>query len=323
MVRFNPKARLDTSRTRDTGRGGGGGRGRGGGLGGAIGGSGARLPGGMAGGGIGTIVVIVVVFLLTQFLGGGGGGGGGAAGLDTGRLSGADTQRYAACRTGADANKSTDCARVAVENSLTDYWADTLPDQSDTAFRPEAALVTFTGATSTGCGGASSEVGPFYCPGDETIYLDTTFFDQVLEDQLGGPDGGFVEPYVLAHEYGHHIQNVLGTMGRVRTQQGPKSDAVRLELQADCYAGMWTRSATQTEDASGQVLLAELTDEDIDLAQGAAAAVGDDRIQKKTGGQVNKEEWTHGSADSRQKWFRVGYDEGSLEACDTFAADAL
>ena len=105
---------------------------------------------------------------------------------------------------------------------------------------------TFTGAVNTGCGQATSQVGPFYCPADATIYLDTTFFDDVLEQQLGGPDGGFVEPYVLAHEYGHHIQNLLGTMGQVRTQQGPLSDAVRLELQADCYAGMWARAATST-----------------------------------------------------------------------------
>ena len=103
---------------------------------------------------------------------------------------------------------------------------------------------TFSGGVDTGCGQATSQVGPFYCPADQQIYLDTTFFADVLEGQLGGQGGDFVEPYVLAHEYGHHIQNLLGTMGQVRTQKGPESDAVRLELQADCYAGMWTRDAS-------------------------------------------------------------------------------
>ena len=134
---------------------------------------------------------------------------------------------------------------------MTDYWADELGSD----FRPEAALVTFTGQTQTGCGGATSQVGPFYCPSDQTIYLDTTFFQDVLQQQLNGPAGAFVEPYVLAHEYGHHIQNLLGTMGRVRTQQGPRSDAVRLELQADCYAGMWTKNATSTTDSGGEALI--------------------------------------------------------------------
>ena len=184
-------------------------------------------------------------------------------------------------------------------------------------------MVTFTGGVNTGCGAATSQVGPFYCPADSTIYLDTTFFDSVLEQQLGGPDGGFVEPYVLAHEYGHHIQNLMGTMGQVRTQQGPKSDAVRLELQADCYAGMWAGAATETEDAGGQALFLELTRQDIEEAIAAAEAVGDDRIQQKTQGQVTEEAWTHGSAAQRVEWFIKGYEEGSVQACDTFAADAL
>ena len=183
--------------------------------------------------------------------------------------------------------------------------------------------MTFDGSVDTACGGATSDVGPFYCPGDSTIYLDTTFFDEVLEKQLGGPDGGFVEYYVLAHEYGHHIQNLTGQMGRVRTQQGPQSDAVRLELQADCYAGMWAQHATSTEDAQGAVLISELTDDDIRLAIEAAEAVGDDRIQEKTQGQVTKETWTHGSAAMRERWFRTGFDGGSLRTCDTFAADTV
>lgn len=300
-MRFNPKARLDTGRTRHaSGGGGGGGIGRG-----------ISVPSGVGGGSIGGIIVTLLVAAAIWYFSGQGGGGSSDQTYDS--------DRYAACQSGEDANDSADCARVAVENSLDDYWTDTLASR----YRPIEALTTFDGSVDTGCGGATSDVGPFYCPVDETIYLDSGFFDDVLERQLGGPDGGFVEAYVLAHEYGHHIQNVLGTMGRVRTQQGPQSDAVRLELQADCYAGMWARAATATDDASGVVIFSELTDEDIRLALEAAAAVGDDRIQEQTQGQVNKESWTHGSAEQRMRWFRTGFDTGSLEDCDTFAASTV
>jgi predicted metalloprotease len=313
-VRFNPKARLDTRRVRDSG---GGGRG-GGGLGGSRRGGTA-----VAGGGISAVIVLIVIVVMNLT----GSGGGGLPtlddALDTSRVQGGDSARYAACETGADANESADCARVAVENSLTAYWEETLPEQSDTDFRPEQVMQTFTGSVSTGCGQATSQVGPFYCPPDEGIYLDTTFFEEVLERGLGGPSGAFVEPYVLAHEYGHHIQNLMGTMGRVRTQQGPQSDAVRLELQADCYAGMWAGSATTATDDAGEAIITELTQQDIDQAIAAAKAIGDDRIQDRTTGRVNPAEWTHGSAEQRQRWFMTGYEEGSLEACDTFATDRL
>jgi len=309
-MRFNPKARLDTRRMGDAGRSGAS---RGGGA-------GIPIPGGLAGGGIGGVIVIVIIVAISMFAGGGLPGGS-SGDYDTSRMS--DTGRYQDCKTGEDANDSADCARVAVENSLYDYWSDALPDQSGTAFEAEQKVETFTGGIGTGCGSATAAVGPFYCPTDHTIYLDTTFFDDVLEKQLGGPDGGFVEPYVLAHEYGHHIQNLLGTMGRVKTQQGAKSDAVRLELQADCYAGMWAKAATSTEDEDGNVLISELTDDDIQQAIDAATAVGDDRIQAASGGDVDPESWTHGSAKSRVEWFRTGYTEGTLEACDTFAPGAL
>jgi predicted metalloprotease len=265
-------------------------------------------------------VIIVVLFLvLTQCVGGGGGGLGTSSGgsLDDSRM--ANTNRYASCRTGADANDSADCARVAVENSLTDYWSSQLGSR----FHPEQEVDTFSGATSTGCGQATAAVGPFYCPTDQTIYLDTSFFKDVLQRQLGGPDGGFVEAYVLAHEYGHHIQNLLGTMSKVRTQQGATSDSVRLELQADCYAGMWAKSATTTDDATGQALFSSLTDQDIRQAIEAATAVGDDRIQQRSGGRVNPEQWTHGSAEERVRWFQTGYQDGSLQDCDTFSASSL
>jgi predicted metalloprotease len=316
-MRFNPKARLDRGRVRDSGVGRGG-----------AGGAGMRLPmpgGAAAGGGIGGLLLILVVVAVMYFTGGGGGGSSipGGEGLDTSRVDAGDSERYANCETGEDANDDVDCARVAVENSLTAYWSDTLPAQSDTEFRPEQVMQTFTGSVSTGCGQATSDVGPFYCPPDEGIYLDTTFFEDVLQRGLGGPAGDFVEPYVLAHEYGHHIQNVMGTMGRVRTQQGPESDAVRLELQADCYAGMWTSSATTASDESGEAFISELSQDDINQAIAAAKAVGDDRIQDRTTGRVNEAEWTHGSAEQRQRWFMIGYEEGSLQACDTFSASQL
>ena len=316
-MRFNPKARLDTSRVGDGGRGGGG-----------MGGGGMRMPipgGTRAGGGIGGLIIIILFVVLTQCMGGGGGGGlpGGtgtgtdtsSAGTDTSRMD--DAERYANCKTGADANKDEDCARVGVENSLVAYWEKTLPEQSGTEFTP-ATLKTFSGAVQTGCGQASSQVGPFYCPPDQRIYLDTTFFADVLEKQLGGQGGDFVEPYVIGHEYGHHIQNLLGTMGKVRTQQGPSSDAVRLELQADCYAGMWTKDASD-----GDGLLVGLDEGDIQEALDSAKAVGDDRIQQKSGQGVDPEGWTHGSSEQRMAWFTRGYQEGTLEACDTFAADQL
>ncbi len=168
----------------------------------------------------------------------------------------------------------------------------------------------------TGCGQATSQVGPFYCPADQQIYLDTSFFKDVLEGQLGGKGGDFVEPYVIGHEYGHHIQNLMGTMGQVRTQQGADSDAVRLELQADCYAGMWTSYAEDSQ-------LITLDEADITEALDSAKAVGDDRIQQKSGQGVDPEGWTHGSAAQRMAWFTKGYQEHTLTACDTFSASQL
>jgi predicted metalloprotease len=307
-MRFNPKSDISGGRVNDAGRGGGGG-----------GGMRLPLPGGTrAGGGIGGLIIIILFIVLTQCVGGGlPSPDGGGAPQGQGQPEGIDTgdERYANCRTGADANDDPDCARVAVALSLENYWAETLTDQSDARFAP-STINTFAGAVSTSCGQATSQVGPFYCPGDQQIYLDTTFFADVLEGQLGGQGGDFVEPYVLAHEYGHHIQNLMGTMGRVRTQQGPESDAVRLELQADCYAGMWTQHAEDSE-------LITLDDGDIAEALDSAKAVGDDRIQQKSGQGVDPDGWTHGSSEQRMSWFSRGYEEGTLESCDTFSASEL
>ncbi len=302
-MRFNPKADISGGRVTDV-RGGGGG----GGLG--------NIPiGGITGGGIGTTIVVIVIFVITQLAGGGGSGLGSSGPAQT-------TDRYEKCLSGADANKSADCARRAVELSLESYWAKVLPDQTGRQLQP-TQIITFTGGTSTGCGSASADVGPFYCPTDQIIYLDTTFFQDVLEGQLGGKGGDFVEPYVIGHEFGHHIQNLLGTMSRVRTQSGPTSDSVRLELQADCYAGMWTRGATGTTDQTGTKIFASIDEGDITEALDSAKAVGDDRIQKMGGGDVNKEQWTHGSSAERMRWFTTGYNATGIKQCDTFSTNNL
>lgn len=283
-----------------------------------------RLPIPTGRGGIGTVILLVVLFVVARCAGIDLGLGGDSTNTQPNRLT---QLRYESCQTGEDANESQDCARVAIENSITDYWSGAMGElrgyegNGSTQFRPIDALYTFSGEVDTGCGAANSQVGPFYCPADESMYLDTTFFDDVLEQQLGGPDGLFVEFYVLAHEYGHHISNIIGSMGLVTSQDsGPESLGVRLELQADCFAGMWARHATQTEDADGNVLIEEVSKSDLDQALEAAASVGDDRIQKKTQGRTNPESWTHGSADQRQYWFTQGYNDKS---CDTFAARSV
>jgi predicted metalloprotease len=306
MMRYNPRARLDTSQVQNR-------RGAGGGGGGfpVGGGSGLRV-----GGGIGGLVLVVVVILLSQLAGGGGGGGATSGPLDQGGTA------LDQCRTGADANRDSDCALVADVNSIQSFWADELPKQAGTGYTP-ARTTVFSGQVQTGCGGASSDAGPFYCPVDKHVYLDTTFFRDMLEGTLGARGGPFSRAYVLAHEYGHHVQDLLGTMSRVRTQQGPTSGSVRLELQADCYAGIWAKHATTAADQGGEPYIVDLTQDDISRALDAAAAVGDDRIQRETSGRVDPDAWTHGSAEQRMRWFTIGMQKGTLEACDTFRAARL
>lgn len=195
-------------------------------------------------------------------------------------------------------------------------WASVLPSQAKTSYR-DAKLVLFDDPIRTACGAAESAIGPFYCPADEKVYIDLGFYAD-LREKLGAP-GQFAQAYVIAHEIGHHVQNILGTDDRMRSLQAGKSSAaknelsVRLELQADCYAGIWARS---TQDRS------LLERGDIESAIGAAAAVGDDRLQKASRGTVNPEKFTHGSSASRVRWFNVGLEQGSVSACDTFAANA-
>lgn len=308
-MRFNPKARLDNTRISDRGAGGGGmGGGLGGALGGGSGGGGLPMPGGK--GGIGSIIVLIIMVIAGFSTGGfglaGGGGGEGPA-----------TDRYANCRSGEDANTNADCARSAVLESLDGYWAATMADQTKDGRFVAPKAVTFSGATSTGCGQGSSAMGPFYCPSDQTIYEDTAFYEEVFQRQLGGSAEDFVEPYVLAHEYGHHVSNLRNLLGAGGySQTGPGSKAIRTELLADCYAGLWAGDATQTKDADGNTLITDIDESDMQEALDAARTVGDDYIQKKSGARVDDESWTHGSSAQRQKWFKTGYESGEVAQCD-------
>ena len=313
-MRYNPKARLDRSQVenrRGSGGGGGGGFPVGGGGGGGL----------KVGGGIGGLVLLVIIFLVQSQLGGGSGAGPGAD-QGTGQGTSQGSASLDQCRSGTDANQDPDCALLADVNSIQAFWKGYLPQAAGTDYT-NASTRIFSGSTSTGCGGATADVGPFYCPVDKHVYLDTTFFKDMLQGQLGAKGGPFSQAYVLAHEYGHHVQDLLGTMSKVRTQQGANSDAVRLELQADCYAGIWTKHATSADDSGGEPYILDLTQDDIARALDAAAAVGDDRIQRKSSGRVDPDRWTHGSAESRMRWFTTGMKKGTLEACDTFSASRL
>lgn len=258
--------------------------------------------GGMALGGGGGLIGIV--FLLIQVFGGGGGAIPGGFNVG-GEAAGSDLSSE--CQTGADANQRQDCRMVAVVNSVQELWSRDLPGYS------EAQTVFFSQGVQTACGNASSAVGPFYCPVDQTVYLDLSFFEQ-LQSRFGSNGGAFGEAYVVAHEYGHHVENLTGVLekGRVNAT-GAQGGGVRVELQADCLAGVWAHHAEQTG------LIEDLSEQDIKDGLSAAAAVGDDSIQERTTGQVDPHKWTHGSSEQRQTWFLRGYQEGTREACDTFS----
>ncbi len=301
-MRFNPKARIDQSQIEARSGGGGGG------------GGGMRLPIPNGGGGkigLGTIALIILVVVVNQFLGGGDGSGGGG-----------DTAATNECRTGADANKSEACSIDLFTNSVQAYWKTAYPRETGEQYAV-VKTVRFEGSTSSGCGQASAQMGPFYCPNDQQVYLDTTFFTDMLKGQLGARGGPFAIGYVIAHEYGHHLEDQLGILGKIRTQQGPRSDAVRVELMADCLAGVWAKGAQETRDSQGQAIISELNPDDIKRAIDAAQAVGDDRIQKRSQGRVNTDSFTHGSSAQRIKWFNTGLQGGTIKGCDTFATDQL
>jgi predicted metalloprotease len=290
-VRFRPGARLDPSQVQDV-------RGSGGGFG---------LPG-MAVGGGGLGVVGIIIYLAIALLSN---GNGGALGPLDGSTVARQTPGQALgteCTTGADANTKEDCRIVGVINSVQAYWGKVVPGYTI------SKTVFFTGSTPTGCGQASTDVGPFYCPADKRVYIDLGFFDE-LQSRFGGSNGPLAQAYVLAHEYGHHVQDLKGILDRIgNDRQGPHSASVKSELQADCFAGVWMHHAEQTGYITG------ITQQDLKDALSAAASVGDDRIQSETQGQVNPETWTHGSAAERDHWLTTGYTTGDANACDTWSA---
>lgn len=267
------------------------------------------------GGGIGGGLVLLVAILLginPNMLGG----------LVDGGSSGQSQGTAPACSTGADADARLDCRITGTVNSLNAFWPGYLKQYKVQYPRPEAVI--FSGGTNTACGAATSEVGPFYCPTDTTAYFDPGFF-QELVDRFGSSGGPLAQEYVVAHEFGHHVQNLLGDLKRAQQDpQGPESGSVRTELQADCYAGLWAKYASTTPDpATGQPYLEPLTQQDVNDALSAAASVGDDRIQKAATGRVSPEGWTHGSSEERQRWFSRGYQYGDINQCDTFSAATL
>ncbi|MFJ2028051.1 neutral zinc metallopeptidase [Streptosporangium sp. NPDC087985] len=280
---FRDDAELDSSQVES--RGGGG-----------VSGGGLAIGGGAAG-------VIVLVLALVF-------------GVDLDDVVGDDpvpakpgSDLSAKCRTGRDADRNEECRVVGVVNSIQRYWPTAMK-----GYKP-AKTVTFSGKVRTACGAADTSDGPFYCPADHKVYLDLSFFKELQRD-YGAKGGPFAQAYVIGHEYGHHVQNLLGTVEKAEKgpQKGPKSASVRLELQADCYSGAWAKNAYETG-----LFEKPFTDKDIKEALSAASAVGDDNIQRRSQGRVTPEGFTHGTSAQRVTWFTTGYKSGDPGKCDTFA----
>jgi uncharacterized protein len=284
---FNPNVQLDPGQITDR-------RGMGGAGGIAVG-----------GGGIGLLLLLAYVLL-----GGDPGALGGGAITDPGAVTGPGSSALATdCKTGQDANTRDDCRILGYVNSIQAYWKSEFA-ASGQQYSP-VDTVLFSGATSSGCGTASAATGPFYCPPDQLVYLDLGFFKE-LQTRFGAQGGSLAQGYVVAHEYGHHVQDLLGVLGQNSGQQGAQGQSVRTELEADCFAGVWANHAASTG------YLQQITSQQIADALDAAAAVGDDRIQQASTGQVDPDSWTHGSSAQREKWFSTGYQTGDPSACDTF-----
>ena len=278
------------------------------------GGRGAAIGGGA---GLGVIAIILLGNLLGVDLSGlasgvqqGGGGGGGTTGT------------IAEC-TAEEANANRECRLNATVESLDTYWSVALQEQTGVEYALPG-VESFQQATQTACGSASAATGPFYCPPDQTVYLDLGFYDD-LQSRFGASGGAFAELYVVAHEFGHHIQHMTGVMEAAdRSGTGPDSDSVRIELMADCLAGMWAgHASTVVDPETGVTYLEPVTESELNDALSAASAVGDDRIQEQATGTVNPEAWTHGSSEQRQRWFLVGYQGGTFAECNALEAPQI
>jgi predicted metalloprotease len=264
------------------------------------GGGGGMIPGGIGGLGIGGVVLVVIFSLITKqnplAVIGALDGGTAAPGVEAPITDPAEEEKVLFIGAALDSTQA--------------LWARLLPTMG--AEYRDAKLVLFRDRTTSPCGAAQSATGPFYCPGDEKVYIDLGFY-QELATRFGAP-GDFAEVYVLAHEIGHHVQKLLGTeeaMRRAQEQRPAQANAlsVKLELQADCYAGVWAHTAAQQ---------GRLERGDVEEGLGAASAVGDDRIQRMGGGSVNQESWTHGSSEQRMRWFKRGFESGDPKMCETF-----
>ncbi|MEU9832167.1 neutral zinc metallopeptidase [Streptosporangium sp. NPDC048047] len=282
---FRDDAKLDSSQVESGGRGG--------------------FPGGglAVGGGAAGIIALIVALIF---------------GVNPGNITGGEdpapvnpsSNLASECKTGQDADQKEQCRIVGVVNSIQDYWPGVVQNYTP------AKTVMFSGQVNTGCGAADASVGPFYCPSDKRVYLDLSFFDE-LQSRFGAKGGPFAQAYVVGHEYGHHVQNLLGTNAKAEgDRQGPESGSVRLELQADCYSGAWAKNAYETG-----LFAKPFSQTDIEEAISAASAVGDDSIQKRTQGRIDPEGFTHGTSAQRVKWFTTGYESGDPNKCDTFAGD--
>ena len=282
-MQYNEGARLDASQVETRGAGGGGGR--------------------IAVGGVSGIIVLILALVFginpSEIMGGGGGSASGAA-------SGTDMSQ---CQTGADVAKDRECRFVVYANSVNEYWSQTLQ-----GYQP-AKTVLFSGQTATGCGTATTDVGPFYCPTDKQAYPDTTFTQDMLQGQLGGMGGDAAEAYVIGHEYGHHVQDLRGVLAQVQQSgnaTGANSPQVKLELQADCLAGAYLASVTSLPNSP----ISSINQDDLNRIVDAAKVVGDDYIQRRSSGTVNPDSWTHGSSAMRKHWLAQGFNSGNPQVCD-------
>lgn len=264
-----------------------------------------------AGGGIGSLLLIGLFLLMGGNPGDLGGLVGGGQSNQGQVESAQDSDALAHCNSAESANKYAECRVQFAAKSVDDVWTNVLPAEAGIDY-VQGGLVIFQDTTQSGCGYASAQTGPFYCPADQSSYFDVSFFNQL--EQMGGDNAPLAQMYIVAHEFGHHIQQLEGTLSLSNyNEPGEDSNAVKIELQADCYAGLWAHHADEGEDA----FLEKITDEQVRSAIDTARAVGDDNIQRRSGGEVRPDQWTHGSSEQRQNAFLTGYREGTMASCDT------